>query len=343
MLFCQRDSLLARRLQNMPFHVDDRLNLHEFAPHYVLRNLRHLKRALSDFSPDVLNPQCSPGHVHFALLRHSIPTTPLLIRTISEPRYPNAHYLNRQLYLRRTDGLIFVNSRSEAAFHSRFGGDRSRLKIVLPGFAVERFAHAAKPGGFRERYGLSADTILCGIVARMSPEKGQEVFVHAVEHLPAALRARLFCICAGEDSKERGQFELRKLVESKGLAGKFGFPGRLGDVRPLLSELDIGVITSTRSEAICRIALEYLSYGIPVIASDVNILPEVILQGRTGWVYRNQDARALGACLQEAIENSHLRRERGAAGGADVRDRLTLRKQVDDTVGFFGRIGARRS
>ena len=54
------------------------------------------------------------------------------------------------------------------------------------------------------------------------------------------------------------------------------FPDKLDDVRPLMSELDVGVITSTRSEAICRVALEYMSFGIPVMASDVNILPEVV-------------------------------------------------------------------
>ena len=54
------------------------------------------------------------------------------------------------------------------------------------------------------------------------------------------------------------------------------FLGRVDDVRELLSITDIGVIPSVGSEAVCRIALEMLSFGIPVVGSNVNSIPEII-------------------------------------------------------------------
>jgi glycosyltransferase involved in cell wall biosynthesis len=106
--------------------------------------------------------------------------------------------------------------------------------------------------------------------------------------------------------------------------------------------LDVGLITSTRSEAICRVALEYMSMGLPVIASDTNILPEVVTAGETGWIFANEDAEALANILGEAIQNRAELKRRGAAGARAVRAQFTLAHEADRYLEIFATAQAGR-
>jgi glycosyltransferase involved in cell wall biosynthesis len=299
-----------------------------------------LRRTLREFQPDILNPHCPPGHSFLALARGLERADLPLIRSVDDPRMPNRNALNRYLHHSRTDGVLFTTASSLKRYESVFNLRQTR--VILPGFRPDDFTAQVQPGGYRHRFGVRDDQLLFGIIARMSPEKGQEVFLEALSLLPADLRARVFCVMAGEDSRERGQADLKAVAARFGVESNVAFLEKLSDVRPLMSELDVGLITSVRSEAICRVALEYMSFSHPVISSDVNILPEVVRNGRTGWIFANHDARGMAACLSEAITQPDERRKRGLAGHELVHGEFSLTHEVEQTLDFYGQITAIR-
>jgi glycosyltransferase involved in cell wall biosynthesis len=182
---------------------------------------------------------------------------------------------------------------------------------------------------------LREEQLLAAVVARMSPEKGQEVLLHAMAMLSAAEREHIFFVLAGEDTRQRGRHDLVQLATRLGVEKRFAFVGWLDDVRPLMAELDLALITSTRSEAVCRVALEYMSYGVPVIATDVNILPEVIHDGENGWTYPHDDPAALAQRLRQALSEPEERRRRGRRGREMVHTIFSLDCELDETLHFF--------
>jgi glycosyltransferase involved in cell wall biosynthesis len=336
-LFCQNGSPLAERLRDAPFAVNSDFNLHQLRPDRSLRALREIRRALREFRPDVLNPHCPPGHAYFALARHFEKAHMPLIRTVADPRPPKVNPLNSHLHHRLTQGIVFTASSSRQRYQHRFRLAPSRLRTILPGFRADDFFLGGM-GSYRARFGLRDEQLLTAVVARMSPEKGQEILLRALAMLTDAERRRVFCVLAGEDSRQRSRHDLARLAARLGVEKHVAFVGRLDDVRPLMAELDLALITSTRSEAVCRVALEYMSFGVPVIASDVNILPEVIRDGENGWTYRCDDPAALTQCLRQALTQPVERRRRGQRGREMVRTSFCLDRELDETLNFFAEL-----
>jgi glycosyltransferase involved in cell wall biosynthesis len=335
--FCQKGSPLAERLRDAPFAVNSDFNLHDVRPDRSLRALREIRRVLREFRPDVLNPHCPPGHAYFALARHFEKAHMPLIRTVADPRPPKVNPLNAHLHHRLTQGIVFTTSSSRRRYQQRFRLAPSRLRTILPGFRADDFLSPVT-GGYRARFGLREEQLLAAVVGRMSPEKGQEVLLQALAQLSDAERQRIFFTLAGEDTRQRGRHDLARLATRLGVEKQFAFVGWLDDVRPLMAELDLALITSTRSEAVCRAALEYMSYGVPVIASDVNILPEVIRDGENGWTYPHDDPGALTQCLRQALLEPEERRRRGQRGRQMVHTTFSLDRELDETLDFFGEL-----
>jgi glycosyltransferase involved in cell wall biosynthesis len=335
MFLCQKESPLAERLSQAAFAVNDRFNLHDARPDRALRALSEIRRALREFRPDVLNPHCPPGHTYLAAARGCEKMRMPLIRTVADPRPPKANPLNSHLHRRLTQGIAFTTSASLKRYQERFQLAASRVRTILPGFRADDFRASVTGAGYRARFGLRDEQVMTAVVARMSPEKGQEILLHALALLSVSERRQVFCVLAGEDTRERGRHDLVELAKRLGVEKQIAFAGWLDDVRPLMAELDLAFITSTRSEAVCRVALEYMSFGVPVIASDVNILPEVIHHGENGWTYGRDDAPALAECLRQALRDPEERRRRGRHGYEMVRGIFGLNRELDETLDFF--------
>jgi glycosyltransferase involved in cell wall biosynthesis len=336
LLFCQRGSPLAVWAARESFGSNDTFNLNQVWPQDMLRGLAAVRRALREFRPDILNPHCPPGHSFLAMARRlEKEAGMLLIRTVADPRPPKRNPLNTRLHLKHTDRFIFTSTEMRRRYASVFPQIYETSRVILPGFRADDFVGSTVRGKWRQKLSLSEDTCLVGIVARMSPEKGQEIFLNALALLSEAERRKIVCVMAGEDSRERGRADLLAMAKRLGVETHVNFPGKLSGVQSLVADLDIGLITSVRSEAVCRVALEYMAFGVPVIAADTNILPDIVKPGENGWVYPAQDAAALAVCLREALLHPDERRRRGRNGYDVVRAQLSLERELQETMSVF--------
>ena len=100
--------------------------------------------------------------------------------------------------------------------------------------------------------------------------------------------------------------ELIKLVEKKGLSKEFKFLGVRNDINTLLSQMDIYVQPSRR-EAISLTVAEAMMAKLPIVASNVDGIPEYIESSNNGFLYNNNNPIELAKYLQMLIENQNLR------------------------------------
>ena len=154
------------------------------------------------------------------------------------------------------------------------------------------------------RSGLDHDPPRLIAVGRLRPPKDFGTLVQAL----AALTTAPYEAAIVGEGPERGALE--KQVAALGLDGRVRLDGERDDVASLLAESDVFVLSS-RSEGLPVSVLEAMAAGLPVVASAVGGVDELVVDGETGLLVPQADADALASALARLIGDAELRRSMG--------------------------------
>jgi glycosyltransferase involved in cell wall biosynthesis len=86
-----------------------------------------------------------------------------------------------------------------------------------------------------------------------------------------------------------------------------------------MAALDVALYSALESDSMSRVLFEYLAAGVPVVATRVGVVPEVLEDGRTALLVPAGEAEPMAAAIGRLLGDAGLRRELGAAGAALVR------------------------
>jgi glycosyltransferase involved in cell wall biosynthesis len=204
------------------------------------------------------------------------------------------------------------------------GRDGARFAVVPNGVDLSRFTAAAPPSTVRTDFGIPAGAPLVGVVARIEAEKGHR---HLLDAWPLVLRQApdAWLLVVGEGSEADA---LRRQAASLGRAGRrIAFTGRREDISALTAELSVAVLPSLR-EAQGISILEAMARRVPVVASAVGGIPEVITTDVDGLLVPPADPVALAGAIGSLLGDPALRRQIGEAGYRTVADRFSIDAQV---------------
>ncbi|WP_238342087.1 glycosyltransferase [Actinopolymorpha rutila] len=198
----------------------------------------------------------------------------------------------------------------------------------VPAHKVHVLPNAIPPGrpmarrAARQELGLPATAFVVGIVARLRPEKNHELLLRAAARLVTAHQA--VTICAVGDGPRRAFLET--LAEDLGIADHLVWAGERRDAGRLAAAFDISVLCSTW-EGLPLVALEAMAAGVPVIATAVGGLPELLADG-AGVLVPPGDADCLVSAIATLRATPDLAARIGAAGRRRVRDQHDLPSTV---------------
>jgi glycosyltransferase involved in cell wall biosynthesis len=269
-----------------------------------------LARAAREHDVDVLQTHGYKANVLACIAARRIrrPWVAFLHGVTTETRRMNLYYRLEALAVRRADRVI-VMSESMREAYVRAGVDADRVRIVHNAMLERPLRPRSSDKG--------ADSAI-GIVARLSPEKGVDVGLQAFARL-AARHPDLRLHVAG-DGPERGHLE--GLATKLGAGARVVWHGHVDDIDTIYRRLAVLAIPS-RSEGLPNAALEAMASGVPVVATSVGGLKELIVPGRTGSLVAPDDPDALAAAIDRLLEN-RVERERVAnAARDDVRQRFS--------------------
>jgi len=151
--------------------------------------------------------------------------------------------------------------------------------------------------GYRERRFPIDGEWKIGIIGRISPEKGQVIFVEAARLLRSHFPRMKFLICG---APLFGDVSYLRRVQQLALRLPVEFLGWREDIAAVLSDLDLLVVPSTQ-EGMGRVVIEAFSAGVPVVASPVGGIPEVVENAKTGFLFAPRDPQSLADCIANAI------------------------------------------
>jgi sugar transferase (PEP-CTERM/EpsH1 system associated) len=171
------------------------------------------------------------------------------------------------------------------------------------------------------------DLWLFGTVGRMQTVKDQTLlaraFIVALKRRPD-LASRMRLVMVGDGPLRE---QARRLLDEAGVSEFAWLPGERADIPDVLRGLDCFVLPSL-AEGISNTILEAMASGLPVIATRVGGNPELVVEGRTGWLVPPSDAESLADAMVASASDPSGARVAGRAGRAEVERKYSLEAMV---------------
>jgi len=164
-----------------------------------------------------------------------------------------------------------------------------------------------------------------GMIGRLEPEKNHILLIEALSLLDPAVVEHFKVWFIGSEAAEAGcKAEIEAAIADTGLADTIEFVAPQRHVAAVMAQLDTLVLPSAR-EAFPNAVLEAMASQLPVVATGVGDVPELVQDGRTGFVVEPGNARALAAKLCEVYEMSAAaRRQMGIYGRSHIEDHFRI-------------------
>jgi glycosyltransferase involved in cell wall biosynthesis len=254
-----------------------------------------------------------------ALARNLAGGTPILFtehgRFFPDYRRPKRVFANKFL-LRRRDRVVAVGEAVKQALIDNEGIAAERIRVIYNGVDPSEFtSETVDRQQVRSSLGLGADDFVVIQVARLDPIKDHATALRAMGRVVnQCKRARLLIV---GDGPERGSIE--RQLAAAGLNERVKMLGTRSDVRELLAAADCFLLTSV-SEGIPVTLIEAMFARLPVAATNVGGIGEVVVNGTTGILAPAGDDAALAKAIRELANCPDRRQSLGVAGFTRARD-----------------------
>lgn len=227
-----------------------------------------------------------------------------LIRCVSDVRPPKNNIFNRYIHEKEVDHLVFSCKVLRRKYIDVWPFVAEKSSVIYSAVDTNYF-RPDHPGGLRKKLNIPEESIVISMIARLSPVKDHPTFIAAAADIFAKRPDCIFVVSGKEFEVEMDSLKVE--TERYGLTNNFRFLDKVDDVRDLISLTDIGVIPSKGSEVVCRIALEFMAMGKPLVVSNINILPEIVKDCANGYVFSAQDAQSLAGKLMLLVTDKESR------------------------------------
>ncbi len=242
--------------------------------------------------------------------------------------------LGDRLVLGSYEGIVALAKTHADYLVKREGIGEERIRIIPNGVDAGRFRparSAEERGAARSSLSIPASSFVVVIVAALRPEKNHGMLLAAAAMIGARRDDFVFCVVG--EGPEAGELQRRSRELSLGDAVRF--TGRRDDIPAILSAADAAVLCSHPVvETFPLAVLEAMSCGLPVVASDVGAVREMLADGEEGRIIAPGDVGALADALVALADAPDEGRRMGARG----RERVLRDFTVEGMVGRYARM-----
>jgi glycosyltransferase involved in cell wall biosynthesis len=292
-----------------------------------------IQRHLRELQPDIVHTFLLTASL-YGRLAAILARVPIIVGTevnIYEQKQPR-HALAERLLMRGTDRVI-VSAESVRDFYIRqVHADPARVDVIYNAVDWSQLETTMSPHELRASAGVPNDAPLAGIIARLTEQKAHRYLFDAMASTDGLASMHLLVVGDGNLRDD-----LRARVERLGLSSRVHFLGARRDLGNLLAAIDLFVMPSLWEGLPLSMVLA-MGAGLPVVATRVAGIPEVVQDGATGMLVPPADVDAIGSALATLVSDSSLRRRLGEAAAAFVRPRFGVDRYVASVTGVYDRL-----
>lgn len=224
-----------------------------------------------------------------------------------------------RFFLRQFDRVIAVSPDVKKKILAS-GIPEKKVTIIRNGIGIEQFAGSKASSHIRQELGIPQENTVVGTVGRLSQEKGHRHLLNIVPAIAEKFHNVTFLIV--------GDGNLKAELQTKYSHPAIIFTGFRRDLPELYKSMDIFVLPSL-TEGLPMVLLEAMASQLPVVASNVGAVPEVLIDGKTGFLVEPGDE---GALLEKIVKllDADLAQEMGRYGRERVKSRYSSESMAEE-------------
>jgi glycosyltransferase involved in cell wall biosynthesis len=277
------------------------------------RELIRVTRRINGFGTEIVHTHMSSAHT-YGMLTRMLSHTPVVA---------TAHSQSIQLHW-RFNNIVIATSPGAAEHHRRRNLVRqSALRLQANFIETAGFPRptAAQRSATRKEFGFDDDAFVIGSVGSIDNRKNQLDLAQALgEVVRKAPQARLLLV----GSEDPGySAEIHRAAEQLGLTRHIVFAGPRQDIAHVLAAMDAFALVS-RKETGPLAVLEAMSTGLPVLATNIGMLPDFVRYGAAGYIVDVGDIGAIADRMLALASDAEKRSAMGAAAAKIVRDEYDI-------------------
>lgn len=307
-----KEDLGATKL--VPFEIKKRIELGA---------LKIIRRAVREFKPKIIHSLSARG------------LTNALMATITQPQIQHVSYRGTVGHLSRWDPSSWLSylhprlskiscvSGAVADYLATLGINRNKLAVIHKGHNAAWYS-GIKPIPYTN-FGIPADAFVVSCTANMRPVKGVDILIAALNYLPE--RAHLLLI------GEVREADLLKI--SPEFSQRIHFVGFQKNAPELVAGTHLFALPSRAREGLPKAVVEAMGVGVPVVASSVGGLPEILSHGETGLLVPPEEPEELAKAIISILDSPELGKKLVSNATGFLCEQLNIKTTLSQTVGIY--------
>ena len=308
----------------------------EISPINDLRAFLSLVSFFKETRPDIVHTHGSKAGILGRFAAHTVSGCKVIHTVHSFPFFPGISRLRLYLYLflervaaRLTDRLVFVSEKQAQRAAALGIAAPGGWEVIRSGIDFDPIVPASGDK-IRDELDIPAGTPIIGSVGRLFPQKAPELFLEAARSIRDTGRSVRF-LYAGDGPLRS---EMESLIDRYNMTDCFHLLGWRRDIPNIIDALDIFVISS-RWEGVGRALTEALAQGKAVVATDVDGVPELVENSKTGLLVPPDDSVALASAIERLLEDRQLADEIGKNGRNRVREEFSADEMISRLMSLY--------
>ena len=305
---------------------------------YDLPLLWRLRRALRKIKPDIAHTHLIHADL-FGCFAAKIAGVPAIVssRHLDDAFRYRARWrrIHRRLWRMFDAGIAISDAMKQFALEIE-GAPPEKISVVRYGMEY-RWLRDEDINSARQRLraelNLESDTQLLGMACRLVEQKGIPYALEALRRIRSDF-PRVHLAIAGDGEKAE---ELRRLSSMLGIADRVHWLGWRADAADLMAAFDVFLLPSLH-EGFGLVLLEAMSRRVPIVASRVGAIPEVVVDGETGILVEPRNVDQLAAAMTRLLNDRALRKYMGLLGAARLEERFSIEGMVDGVIAVYERV-----
>jgi lipopolysaccharide heptosyltransferase II len=210
-----------------------------------------------------------------------------------------------------------------------FAVPHDRIRLIPRSVDLEKFKYLSPD----KKRGLEFNV---GIIGRITPLKGHLYFIKAMAKAARLIpHLKIWIVGDAPSSRQAYKEQVEVLVRRLGLGHCTEFLGTQRNIPEILMNLDLVVLATTTHEAFGRVIVEAQACGVPVVATEVGGVVDIIENGRTGLMVPPSDPQSMAEAVVRIFKDPGLARELAERAYAKVKEKYNVELMVKNTLDVY--------